>query len=110
MRTLQADPKDKIWMIFAFADDGKPDSVPMEEDARDAYRIPPPVLAFRLHVGELTATVQRQVRDSMLRQCKTMEIVPNRITAYAAPLDFTTNGHQRWIGRDRHETLYPEQW
>ena len=100
---------DKIWMVFAFADDGLPEDV--EEGSEELYRIPPRVLAFRLHVGILDETVRHHVVASIRAQvAKMADTELHRITAYSAPLDFTTNGQQRWIGRDLTETLWPEQY
>jgi hypothetical protein len=100
---------DKIWTVFGFADDGLPDDV--EDGSEELYRIPPRVLAFRLHVGVLDGDVKRQVVASIRAQvAKMTDVELHRITAYSAPLDFTTSGQQRWIGRDHTETLYPDQY
>lgn len=107
-RKIEASEQDKIWAIFAFADDGLPDSLPADEKPV-LYPIPPLTLAFRLHVGDLTDDVRRQVRNSMLSQVKKMDVKVHRITAYSFPLALTENGHQRWAGHGLSVTLYPEE-
>lgn len=85
-----------IWTIFAFGEGGS--SEPTD--------LPPPVYSFRIHIGDLTDAVKRQVVASMRRECTRRGATPERIAAYSFPNIETVNGHQRWVGNHMHETLW----